>query len=575
MKTLPALLGDRKRRQRGSILSSLLIIVAFLSILVGALMTELTNSFLISRTHVARMEREATLTSAVELGIHQLQARSVPANCAQDTSSLTPLTLNGSSAAITQACQGIVPDVATPLVAGTFNVDGIQDTTSGRNRYLVGDNAGRLFAYSFGSTNPNWSLVLGGPPTASPLPKPGSPPILLVPVARPNLGCNSHCVALYSDGGGVPALSCIMPASTTVSATPAIEVPANGNFPSYAFFAGSGSGVLYVYEASSGGACVQYAAANLGGGAVDQPLVFPGTSRRRGQVTTTNDEIFVVVSDGTNTNLQHWQYQEVDDAGNGSGGASLTRTLSQVGSRSLTALVGGNAVGYAISSTVPANGAILTLAVAGASGRLGIARITVSSGPSYTVSTGAGVALGTAVRRPPYWCTCSGQNLIGVGGASGRLYLLSQALTTQWTYDGAADGFPAINSTPVADANGDWYFGAEDGYVYDVEIPASGAVMFKAAKFGPGSAIRSSPVVGTSGACTPGPCVYFGSLTGGSYFARIGITRIIDLRACVSSTSCSASGIPNPRLWARLEVGSPAIVGGKGVYVQGWSYYSP
>lgn len=573
MKGLQALVGDKKRRQRGSILSSLLIIVAFLSILVGALMTELTNSFLISRTHVARMEREATLTSAVELGIHQLQTRSVPANCARDTGSLPSLTLNGSPATITQMCQGIVPDVATALVPGAFNVDGIHDTTSGRNRYLVGDNAGRLFAYSFGSTSPTWSLVTGGAPTAAPLPKPGSPAVLLVPVARPNLGCAGHCVALYRDGGGTPSLSCIMPASTAVSATPAIEVPANGNFPSYAFFGGSGSsGVLYVYEASAGGGCVQYAAANLGGGAVDQPLVFPGTSRKRGQVTTTNDEIFVVVSDGTNTSLQHWQYQEVDDAGSGGG---LTRTLSQVGSRSLTALVGGNAVGYAISSTVPSNGAILTLVVAGASGRLGIARITVSSGPSYTMSTGAGIALGTAIRRPPYWCACSGQNLIGVGGASGRLYLLSQALTTQWTYDGAADGFPAINSTPVADANGDWYFGADDGYVYDVEIPSSGAVMFKAARFGPGGAIRSSPVVGTSGGCSPGPCVYFGSSTGGSYFTRIGITRIIDLRACVSSASCSASGIPNPRLWARVEVGSPAIVGGKGVYVQGWSYYSP
>jgi hypothetical protein len=162
-----------------------------------------------------------------------------------------------------------------------------------------------------------------------------------------------------------------------------------------------------------------------------------------------------------------------------------------------------------------------------------------------------------------------------VGGASGRLYLLNQALSIQWTYDGAADGFPAINSTPAVDANGDWYFGADDGYVYDVEIPASGAAMFKAARFGPGGAIRSSPVVGTSGACNPGPCLYFGSSTAGSYFARIGITRIVEIRACVSSSPCSSASVPNPRLWARIKVGSPGIVGGRGVYVQGWSYYSP
>ena len=48
-------------------------------------MTELTSSFLISRTQVNRMQAEATVTSAVELGIHQLQTSSVPAVCAQDS----------------------------------------------------------------------------------------------------------------------------------------------------------------------------------------------------------------------------------------------------------------------------------------------------------------------------------------------------------------------------------------------------------------------------------------------------------------------------------------------------------
>jgi hypothetical protein len=202
---------------------------------------------------------------------------------------------------------------------------------------------------------------------------------------------------------------------------------------------------------------------------------------------------------------------------------------------------------------------------------MGIVRIAV--GPAYTMSTGASIALGTAITRPPSWS----QGLIGVGGASGRLFLLSPSLVTQWTYDGAADGFPAINSTPDADANGDWYFGADDGYVYDVEIPAGPppGQLFKAARFGPGGAIRSSPIVGIGAGCNPGPCMYFGSSTAGSYFAQIGLTRIIDLRACASSTPCSTTAVPNPRLWARVEVGTPIRVGGKGVYVQGWSYYSP
>lgn len=69
--------------------------------------------------------------------------------------------------------------------------------------------------------------------------------------------------------------------------------------------------------------------------------------------------------------------------------------------------------------------------------------------------------------------------------------------------------------------------------------------------------------------------MYFGSSTAGGYFARLGSTRIIDLNACVSTASGSTSCAANPRLWAHLEVGSPAIVGGRGVYVQGWSYYSP
>jgi hypothetical protein len=554
----------------------LLIIVAFLSILVGALMTELTNSFLISRTHVARMEREATLSSAVELGIHQLQTRTVPANCATDIGSLPSVSLNGSPASVSLACHEIWPDVKTTLALGSFRVDGIHDTSAGRNRYLVADATGLLYAYQFAQTSPSWTIALGGALTAAPLPIPSSPAVLLAPVARPNSGCAGHCVALYTDGGGAPALRCIMPASTTVSGTPAIEVPAGGNFPTYAFFAGSDPGSsLYVYEASAGGGCAQERAQNLGGGgAVGAPLVFPGPSRRQGQVTTTTDDIFVVVSDGTNTSLQHWQYQEAVDSGEGGGeggggNGGVTKSLNQLPARSLTALVGGRAVGYAISTPVPP----LSLAVAGATGRMGIARITVGSGPSYTMSTGAGIALGTAITRPPSWS----QGLIAVGGASGRLFLLNPSLVSQWTYDGAADGFPAINSTPAVDANGDWYFGADDGYVYDVEIPGGSAPgqLFKAARFGPGGAIRSSPVVGTGAGCNPGPCMYFGSATAGSYFAQIGLTRIVDLRACASSTPCSTTAVPNPRLWARVEVGTPFRVGGRGVYVQGWSYYSP
>jgi len=131
-------------------------------------------------------------------------------------------------------------------------------------------------------------------------------------------------------------------------------------------------------------------------------------------------------------------------------------------------------------------------------------------------------------------------------------------------------------SRPAPDVNGDWYFGAADGYVYDVEIPLSGLQMFKAARFGPGGQIRSSPVVGgASDGCGPGPCMYFGSSSAGLFFVALGSTRVIDLRACISTGANSTTCYANPRLWARVEVGPASVVGGTGVSVQGWSYYSP
>jgi hypothetical protein len=141
-------------------------------------------------------------------------------------------------------------------------------------------------------------------------------------------------------------------------------------------------------------------------------------------------------------------------------------------------------------------------------------------------------------------------------------------------YNGKPDGFPAITSTPMADVNGDWYFGASDGSVYDVEIPVSGVQMFKAGKFGPGGAISSSPSVGACPNGLVGPCMYFGSSIDGSYFARIGSTRVSDLRSCVTSTPGSTACAANPRLWARVQVGPASVWGSTGVYVQGWSYYS-
>jgi hypothetical protein len=569
MISIRRVLGDRKRRQRGSVLSSVLIIVAFLSILVGGLMTELTSSFLASRVVVTRVAREATVTSAMELGISQLQNRSVPPNCARDTIPVSSLTLNGNPASVTPTCSAIVPDLTAALAPGAYAVDGIHDTTAGRDRYLVGDSAGRLYSYTFGQTLAAWSISLGGALTATPLTKSDSNGAvdLLIPSAGTGGTCAGHCVSLFADSGGTPSFRCSMAASGPVTGQPAAEVTAGGDtfFPDYVFF-GDSSGRVYAYSATIDGGCQQLATwTSAGSRVVGAPLVFPGTVTRQSQETTTTDEIFVLTTNGTSTVLHELLYSEDTDG---------DTTLSEDDTQNLA--VGGNAVGYDTSSNVPAAGSTISVAVAGATGRLAIGLIQVrssNSGASYSISAGPTGQVAGAVGRSPYWCHCPGQDLIGVGSTNGSLYLLNTGLSAvKWIYDGSADGRPAINTTPAADVNGDWYFGADDGSTYDVEIPGSGTQMFKAAAFGPGGAIRSSPVVGgASDGCSSGPCLYFASSSSGGYFVRLGATRIVDLRACIGPPTCAT----NPRLWARVEVGLPAVVGSRGVYVQGWSYYSP
>jgi len=567
---------DRRARQRGSILSALLIIVAFLAILVGALMTELTNSFLVSQTLVDRQQREATVTSAVELGVHQLQGGNVPAVCARDARGPWFVNLNGSSAAVTQTCVAIVPDQTSGLAAGAFAIDGVHDTTLGRNQYIVSDSAGRLRAYRFGKTVPAWSLTVGGRVTATPLPMvdEDGAGTLLVPAATAGSGCGGRCIAAYDNGGSAPAFRCSMPASTAVTSSPAIETSTGAakNFPNYVFFGGSGaSGELYAYDGASDHDCGQLTSAPIGDSLVGPPLVLPGTVTSKGKTSSTSDEIFVLVSSGAATTLEHWRYTETIDRLN-----AVTSSLAQVGGLNLTAQVGGSATGYDTNSAVPVVGSSILLAVTGTSGRVSMVRITVGKGPVYTTSVVASATLPGAVNRAPGWCSCPGQDLIGVGSSNGSLYVLNTGLAVVGSYDGQADGRPAIDSTPTADAAGDWYFGAEDGYVYDVEIPAGGGQMYKAARFGPGGAIRSSPVLGgAADGCPSTVCIYFASTTSGAYFTQIGAIRIIDLRGCVSAGSGSTSCTANPRLWARVEVGPASIVGGSGVFVQGWSYYSP
>lgn len=567
------LLFDRRRRQQGGVLSALLIIVAMGAILLGALMTQLSSAFVATRTVAARVATEATVNSAAELAMHNLQNTSVPAVCARDGRGPWYLTLNGDTAAVTQTCTAIVPDLATSLDSAAYQVDGAWESILGFNQYIVGDQSGWLRGYVFGTSNLAWSLNVGGAITSAVGMQPdtddGGHISLLVPNVSARSSCGGKCVSLYDHAlGYVPTYKCDMPIQGSVLFAPSAEVAPSGfsiNFPRYTFM-GDSAGRIAVYVAATEGGCPLVAEAydRLAAPIVGSPLVFTGTRTTTGGITTSVADIFVVTSRSDATWLEHWAYTERTGS---------TGSLAFVSNLQLA--VGGYATASDPNLPVPNIGASVRQVVAGRSGALQVARISAASsgmGPTYAMSVAASGSVPPSVTRAPYWCRCPGGDLIGVGATNGALYLLTSGLALAYQYDASADGSPAINSTPVADSNNEWYFGADDGYVYDVEIPASGTQLFKAARFGPGGAIRSSPVVGS---CGTGPCVYFASTTSGGYFVRLGSTRMSDLRACVTTGSGSLDCAANPRLWARVIVGPPSVVGGQGISVSGWSYYSP
>src|ERR1700736_2483478 len=157
MKAILLLLKDRRRSQRGSVLSAVLIIVAFLSIISGALMTELSGNLIESRALVSRVTREATVNSAAELAINQLQSAPLGSPCPGPTT----VNLNGlkATAAYTQ-CAPVVDKASLPLVpivqASPFTVDGTRVQLpavypQGLDAYLVSDAAGgNVYEFGFG-----------------------------------------------------------------------------------------------------------------------------------------------------------------------------------------------------------------------------------------------------------------------------------------------------------------------------------------------------------------------------------------------------------------------------------------
>ena len=148
MTAILALLKDRRRSQRGSVLSGVLIMTAFIAIISGALMTELSTNFLLSHTLLNRVANEATENSAIELSLSQLQSTQLNAPCP----ALVPATVNNQTASATYLSCWPTVDRRSPSFSqigsssGAFNVDGTHVQLGKLNDYIVGDNYSRFNA---------------------------------------------------------------------------------------------------------------------------------------------------------------------------------------------------------------------------------------------------------------------------------------------------------------------------------------------------------------------------------------------------------------------------------------------
>ena len=534
-------LRDRKRAQRGSVLSGVLIIVAFLAIICGAVMTELTTSFLLSRALVTRVTNQATVNSAMELALNQLQNTPLASGCP----TLNPVPLNTRTGVVAYSSCAPVVDTRAPQFtqiassSSQFNIEGTHAQPSGLNDYVVANAGGTIFDYTFGMTTPRWTLPLSGnvtgPTLVMPDPQTAGQYLDLIPMSGPNCAPSTYCVSVQSDDGSysTPSQQCTMGHNASV-----VTQPAMGRKFTNIAYSGDTSGMLLAYDPSNGGGgCDAEASANAGNAIVGGPVVFPCLSGCGGST----DEVYVLTSDGSSSQLIRYTYRS-------------TR-LNQMASLPLP---WPNASGLAIEGTgLPAR-----VAISFNGG--GVALVQIDAGANMTLVSSTSVPAG--ISAAPYWCHCPGStNVIGVGGQDGALYLLDTSLNSYATYPA---GGASISTSPGADSAGDWYFGADDGYLNEVQVQTLQPVMTLAWKYGSMGQIGSSVQVGT---CSVGICIYMGSLNRRAYLVPLDARDVV-MTGCLSTAppACSAD---NPRLWAQVEVG---VTGNpQTVHVQGWSYYSP
>jgi hypothetical protein len=349
--------------------------------------------------------------------------------------------------------------------------------------------------------------------------------------SNPPSGCQSGgCVALIAqDAGSLPDGTCYLPANGSVTAAPAEGV----NNKAVLFF-GDHTGSIFAYQATS--TCSTALASNS---SQSQPVV-AGPVVMGNVANSLADEIYVVVSDSSGSALVHYEYVS----------SKKGKTLSLIASQPLPAA---QAVGLTFDQQqqLPARAAVTF-----AGGSVAVVQIQTD----FTMSTLSWKAFGLGIADAPAWCCGASPTLIGVAQTH-KLYVLDANLNVVSSYGVNT----TISGSPVSDRGGDWFFGADDGNVYEVPsiTPTPAILSLGSGQLGQ---VRSSTQIGD---CGTQICIYLGSANGNAYVIPLDARDAL-VTVCVSSApSCSA---PNPGLWANIEVGASGSP--QTVHVQGWSYYS-
>ena len=544
MKALRAYFKDRRRSQRGSVLSAVLIIVAFLGIISGALMTALSTNFLLSKNLLDRVNTEATVNSAAELGINQLQSTPLNKPC---PGAVVSLVLNGQTAMSSVSPGSCWPTVYEPAkftslanASKPFNIDGTHTQVGGLDDYVVGNPDGTIYDYRFDSRSLRWQLVLpGSAVTGTPLvmadPNNGGQYLDLIPASGTVCSPAANCVSVREDDGSsqTPSQECPISAAGGSVVTQPAASPSTGTI-AY-FSAGADLNAIDVNQ------CEPASTTTIAGG---QPVVAgPVAIRCRSGCGRNTDEVYAVVSDNGSSSLVRYTYR---------GGFTLAQPP--------LALPWGGATGLALSGP---NLSRMAITFTGGGGRISLVMIAADGTMTLARST---PALG-AIANAPYWCTQCG-DLIGVGTQNG-LDVFDSALNQFATL---SSGSPSISTTPQADSGGNyWYFGADNGYVYEAQVAAGLPVMIYANRFGPMAQFGSSVQVGD---CKNNTwiCVYLGALDTNAYLIPLDARDTV-LTACITAAPPNCSVGANPRVWTHVVVGVAA--NSRAVHVQGWSYYSP